>query len=58
MINSWIAKQQLRKYCLYPACHPSIEMMRNVMETGKLLTDETPQWPDDETEPVKEYRLH
>jgi len=29
---------------------PSVEMMRKSMETGKLATDETPQWPDDEAE--------
>lgn len=29
---------------------PSVEMMRKAMETGKLATDERPQWPDDEAE--------
>lgn len=29
---------------------PSVEMMRKAMETGKLLTNEVPQWPDDEAE--------
>lgn len=29
---------------------PSVEMLRKAMETGKLATDETPQWPDDEAE--------
>lgn len=29
---------------------PSLEMMRQAMESGKLSVDETPQWPDDEEE--------
>ena len=29
---------------------PSIDMMRKAMETGKLGTDEKPEWPDDEAE--------
>jgi len=29
---------------------PSVEMMRKVMETGRLTTDEKQEWPDDEAE--------
>lgn len=36
---------------------PSVEMMWNVMETGKLSTDETPQWPDDEVELARQCGL-
>ena len=36
---------------------PSIEMMRNVMETGRLSTDEIPQWPDDEVEFARQCGL-
>ena len=36
---------------------PSVKMMRNVMETGKLATDETPQWPDDEAELARQCGL-
>ena len=36
---------------------PSIEMMRNVMETGRLSTNETPQWPDDEAELARQFGL-
>lgn len=36
---------------------PSIEMMRNVMETGRLSTDEIPQWPDDEAEFARQCGL-
>lgn len=36
---------------------PSIEMMRNVIETGRLSTDEIPQWPDDEAEFARQCGL-
>ncbi len=36
---------------------PSVKMMRNVMETGKLATDETPQWPDEEAELARQCEL-
>lgn len=29
---------------------PSVEMMRKAMENGMLVTDEEPDWPDDEAE--------
>lgn len=29
---------------------PSVEIMRKAMETGMLVTDEEPDWPDDEAE--------
>jgi hypothetical protein len=36
---------------------PSVKMMRNVMETGKPATDETPQWPDEEEELARQCGL-
>ena len=29
---------------------PSVDMMRKVMESGNLESDEKPLWPDDEAE--------